>query len=146
MPLRVLGLAAAGLLCATPVFAQVAVTTGDSLQTSTGASATSAGSAGAGVTSAATWGTGTTLDGSSAASVGGSAFGGHVRFKQHLAADNLSGQSTSQAMDQGTFSKSRTRVSVDDGEITTSTTSMAHVPGAQPVKSTTTIQTLPPPR
>jgi hypothetical protein len=40
-------------------------------------------------------------------------------------------------MDQGTFSKSKTKTRVKDGELESSTRTMSHVPGEKPVKETT---------
>ncbi|MBB3565205.1 hypothetical protein FHX06_006575 [Rhizobium sp. BK512] len=51
--------------------------------------------------------------------------------------DKLKAQTNAQAVDKGTFSKSRTKTSTDGQSLQSTTRSMSHVPGQKPVKSKT---------
>jgi hypothetical protein len=106
------------------------------------------GSAAAGGTSATTLGIGATSTtpsgGSSSLSTGGAAAGPHAQEKSKVhetGQGTLKGQSKAQSHDGGTFSKSRTKTTVGEGGVESTTRSMSHVPGEKPVKSTTTIGT-----
>jgi hypothetical protein len=60
--------------------------------------------------------------------------------------NKLQTQSKAQAMDQGTFSKSKTKTTARGDDLDSTTRTMSHVPGQKPVKSTTdTNVTLPQP-
>ena len=106
------------------------------------------GSAAAGGTSATTLGLGATsstpTESSSSLSTGGAAAGPHAMEKSKVhetGQGDLKGQSKAQAHDGGTFSKSRTKTTVDENGVDSTTRSMSHVPGQAPTKSTTTIGT-----
>ncbi|MBX4937629.1 hypothetical protein [Rhizobium binae] len=105
-----------------------------------------AGSASAGGTSAGSVGTagacrtagGTT----SSIGSGGSAAttDGKAQSKTHINdnnGDKLKAQTKAQAVDKGTFSKSRTKTSADGDALQSTTRTMSHVPGEKPVKNTT---------
>ncbi|TDK32244.1 hypothetical protein E2F50_18165 [Rhizobium deserti] len=105
----------------------------------------SAGSAAAGGTSASTLGTAgscNTDDGatSSIASGGSAATADGKARSRTNTVDNpskLQTQSKAQAVDKGTFSKSRTKTTVQSDSLDSTTRTMSHVPGQKPVKSTT---------
>jgi hypothetical protein len=119
-------------------------------QTDGSATGGTGGSAAAGGTSASSLGLGATSteEGQTSSSLGTGATAttaeGKAKSRTHLN-DNpnkLIGQSRAQAMDKGTFSKSRTKTTVDKGEAVQSTTrTMSHVPGQKPEKSTSTVVT-----
>ena len=107
-----------------------------------------AGSAAAGGTSASTVGLGANSTGklgtSSAIGAGGSAAAatGRVRSDTKIRENPqmLRGQAKATAMDGGTWSRSATNTKVQhDGDLTSRTKSMAHVPGGKPAMSTTRI-------
>jgi len=60
--------------------------------------------------------------------------------------DTLKAQTKSQAMDKGTFSKSRTKTTTDGDSLESTTRSMSHEPGQKPTKSTTTQKVILPQR
>ncbi|ARM87327.1 hypothetical protein RHEC894_CH00986 [Rhizobium sp. CIAT894] len=104
------------------------------------------GSASAGGTSASSVGTAGTCrtDGGATSSIGsgGSAatVDGKAQSKTHINdnnGDKLKAQTKAQAVDQGTFSKSRTKTSTDGSALKSTTRTMSHVPGEKPVKNTT---------
>lgn len=104
----------------------------------------SGGSAAAGGTSASTLGTGGTStddDGNSASSIGSAGSAATVDGKAKSDTkivtnpNMLKAQSKAMANDKGTFSKSKTKTTVKDGELSSDTRSMSHVPGEKPVKS-----------
>ncbi|MBY3334008.1 MULTISPECIES: hypothetical protein [Rhizobium] len=104
----------------------------------------SAGSASAGGTSASSVGTAGTCrtdDGTtSSIGSGGSAAttDGKAQSKTHVNdGDKLKAQTKAQAVDKGTFSKSRTKTSTDGSTLDSTTRTMSHVPGEKPVKNTT---------
>ncbi|MBY3442493.1 hypothetical protein HFO32_25470 [Rhizobium leguminosarum] len=104
----------------------------------------SAGSASAGGTSASSVGTAGTCrtdDGTtSSIGSGGSAAttDGKAQSKTHVNdGDKLKAQTKAQAVDKGTFSKSRTKTSTDGSTLESTTRTMSHVPGEKPVKNTT---------
>ena len=105
----------------------------------------SAGSAAAGETSASTLGTAGTCstdDGatSSIASGGSAAAADGKASSRTNTVENrnkLQTQSKAQAMDHGTFSKSRTKTTAEGDSLNSTTRTMSHVPGQKPVKSTT---------
>jgi hypothetical protein len=102
------------------------------------------GSAAAGGTSASTLGVGATSGGSSALGTGGSAAGGtrdSSSTKLHGNANTMNGMAKARAQDKGTWSDSKTHTKIHKGEVSSRTKTMAHVPGAPPVKSTTGINT-----
>lgn len=125
---------AAAALAASPVWAQ------GRAGSATGGSG---GSAAAGGTSATTLGSGGTSTGASGTgsslASGGSAAGGKAssRTKVNENPNMLQGQSKAMAHEGGTFSKSKTKTKVRNGEsVDSRTKSMSHVPGQKPVKST----------
>jgi len=104
------------------------------------------GSAAAGATSASSVGTAgvcQTDDGTtSSVGSGGSAAttNGKAMSKTHVNdnGDKLRSQTKAQAVDKGTFSKSRTKTSTDGDSLQSTTRStMSHEPGQKPVKNTT---------
>jgi hypothetical protein len=105
----------------------------------------SGGSAAAGETSASTVGTAGTCrtDDTSASSIasGGSAAAADGKASSRTNTVNnpnkLQTQSKAQAMDQGTFSKSRTKTNAQGDTLNSTTRTMSHVPGQKPVKNTT---------
>jgi hypothetical protein len=111
----------------------------------------SGGSAATGGTSATTLGTGgtsTAPDGSTGSSIGsaGSAAADEGRVRSdtriHENPNKLQGQSRATAQDGGTWSKSRTKTTVEeDGDLSSRTKSMSHEPGGPPSKSTTRVET-----
>ncbi|WP_075293347.1 hypothetical protein [Pararhizobium arenae] len=109
-----------------------------------------AGSAAAGDTSASTVGTaGTCLtDDGATSSIGsaGSAAASDGKVKSQTKVNEnpnqLKAQSKAQAMDQGTFSKSRTKTRVKGDELESSTRTMSHLPGEKPVMDKTTKKVL----
>jgi len=103
------------------------------------------GSAGAGGTSASTLGTAgscqTDSGTSSSIGSGGSAAadGGNAMSKTHVNdnVDRLKAQTKAQAVDKGSFSKSRTKTTTDGDTLQSTTRTMSHEPGQKPVKDTT---------
>jgi len=113
------------------------------------------GSAAASDTSASSVGTAGTCqtgDGTtSSIGSGGSAAAtdGRAMSKTHVNntnGDKLKAQTKSQAMDKGTFSKSRTKTSTDGDNLESTTRTMSHEPGQKPAKSTTTQKVILPQR
>ena len=111
----------------------------------------SAGTASAGDTSASTLGTaGASTDAagnpSNSLATGGSAASANGKVKSDTKvkqnANMLKGQSKAMAHDAGTFSKSKTKTRIKDGELTSDTRSMSHVPGEKPSKSTSGATTI----
>lgn len=105
----------------------------------------SGGSASAGDTAASTLGTAgasTDADGNSSRSlaVGGSAASADGKAKSDTKIienrNMLKGQSKAMAHDGGTFSRSKTKTRVKNGQLSSDTRTMSHVPGQKPVKST----------
>lgn len=105
-----------------------------------------AGSAAAGDTAASTLGTAGTSTGengdqASSLATGGSAASADGKAKSDTKViENprmIKGHSKAMAHDGGTFSKSMTKTKVKDGELSSDTRSMSHVPGEKPVKTTT---------
>lgn len=103
------------------------------------------GSAAAGSTSASSAGTagvcqsdsGTTSSIGSAGSA--AAVDGNATSKTPVNdnSENLKAQTKAQAVDQGTFSKSKTKTSTDGNSLQSTTRTMSHVPGQKPAKGTT---------
>ncbi|MET3858260.1 hypothetical protein ABIE40_005417 [Rhizobium sp. OAE497] len=52
-------------------------------------------------------------------------------------ADRLKAQTKSQAVDKGSFSKSRTQTTTNGDTLQSTTRTMSHEPGQKPVKNTT---------
>lgn len=105
-----------------------------------------AGSASAGGTSAGSVGTAgacrTDAGTTSSIGSGGSAAttDGKAQSKTHINdnnGDKLKAQTKAQAVDKGTFSKSRTKTSTEGDTLQSTTRTMSHVPGEKPVKNTT---------
>jgi hypothetical protein len=128
------------------VMAQSATTTGSGAATDSSATGGTAGSGAAGGTSATTLGTGGTSTGQagtgSTIGSGGSAATTDGRAtsstKMHENPNKLQGQSKAKAQDGGTWSKSRTKTTVEPGEgVSSRTKTMSHQPGGPPAKSTT---------
>jgi hypothetical protein len=114
----------------------------------------SGGSAAAGGTAASTLGTagacrtgtGTT---SSIGSAGSAASADGKASSNTKIVDNpaqLKAQSKAQAMDQGTFSKSKTKVRVKGDRLDSSTRTMSHAPGGKPEKSVSDTTVILPPQ
>lgn len=114
----------------------------------------SAGSAAAGGTSASTLGTaGACRTGSdTSASVGSAGSAASVEGKVHSDTKvnenpaQLKAQSKAQAMDQGTFSKSKTKTRVKGDRLQSSTRTMSHIPGQKPEKSSLDTSVILPPQ
>lgn len=129
------GIVSLAILSAQPIYAQDCNAAG---------TVGSGGSAAAGGTSASTLGTAGTCqtdDGStSSIASGGSAAAADGKASSRTnTVDNpnkLQTQSKAQAMDQGTFSKSRTKTTAQGDTLNSTTRTMSHVPGQKPVKST----------
>ena len=144
----------AGILmasAATLTVAQAASTGAPSAPTSPAGSSAVGGTAGraaAAGTSASTLGRGATSTGpdgtASSLATGGSAAGGTrdtTSSKIHGNEDNLHGMSKARAQDGRDWSKSMTKTRDHNGEVTSTTRSMAHEPGGPPEKSTSTLDT-----
>ena len=125
-----------------------AQTVGSKVTTDGGSTIGTAGSAAAGGTSASTIGLGANSTGKAGTSsaVGGAgsaaAVNGKVRSDTKIRENPqmLRSQSKAKAWDGGTWSKSASNTKVQhDGDLTSRTKSMSHVPGSKPAMSTTRI-------
>jgi len=125
-----------------------AQTVGSKVTTDDSATIGTAGSAAAGGTSASTIGLGANSTGKAGTSsvVGGAgsaaAASGKVRSDTKIRENPqmLRSQSKAKAWDGGTWSKSASNTKVQhDGDLTSRTKSMSHVPGSKPAMSTTRI-------
>ena len=139
-------IAAALTFAGSAAMAQSATSIGSEASNKSDTTIGTAGSAAAGGTSASTIGLGANSRGkggaSSAVGSGGSAAAatGKVRSDTKIRENPqmLRGQSKAKAWDGGTWSKSATNTRVQhDGDLTSRTKAMAHVPGSKPAMSTT---------
>ena len=130
-----------------PASGPSATTIGAGSSSAGSATGGTAGSAAAGGTSASTIGAGATSTGPAGSSqaIGGAGSAATVdggkatsSNKIHENPNMLHDQAKARAQDGGTWSRSSTDTKVRDGEVTSTTKSMAHEPGGPPAKSRTT--------